>query len=432
MAPPQAQQLLEAATERVLPSAPENEEDTVVAASEFRAGDNGPVDALLGTLRQPARSATPANELAASAPDSEPPSSARRPAALRRDPEPGPEPVDLFGAAAVRAGSEAEQREQQIAAEQFRRAAPASAREDAGLTGARHETSVLFSLDQLAKKEPAKPKRPQRPQESEADFLMSGSAPNAAHPGFAPVMTAPDFNAPPAPSVQSSPPSAPAPAAEKKGSNAGLWALLGFLVVGGLGAAGYFYVKQRSAQTAPTFEPAPVPPPRAAVTGAPTPTAPATATTPATATATPPTAPVATDTAAPPTTDPKAPAAARPAAPRPGAVAPKPPAPSLAPSAAAQAPPAATGAPFNRDAAAAALASAAATAASSCAQPDGPTGSGKVTVTFSPTGRATQALVGGDFAGTSVGGCIAKVFRQATIPPFSGQPTTVAKTVRVP
>jgi predicted Zn finger-like uncharacterized protein len=68
---------------------------------------------------------------------------------------------------------------------------------------------------------------------------------------------------------------------------------------------------------------------------------------------------------------------------------------------------------FSTDAARSAL-STAASQATSCKRPDGPTGTGKVTVTFAPSGRVTSANVNGaPFAGTSVGGCVASVFRTA-------------------
>jgi hypothetical protein len=89
--------------------------------------------------------------------------------------------------------------------------------------------------------------------------------------------------------------------------------------------------------------------------------------------------------------------------------------------------------PFDTSAAKAALEAAAANAAS-CKKPDGPTGKGKVQVTFSPkTGRATSAnVVEGAFGGTPVGGCVAKLFRAAKVPPFSGDPVSVAKSFSIP
>jgi hypothetical protein len=103
-----------------------------------------------------------------------------------------------------------------------------------------------------------------------------------------------------------------------------------------------------------------------------------------------------------------------------------------APPAAAPAAPAADGPPFDRDAAAQTLATAAASAQAECAGQEGPRGSGKVTVTFVNSGRATNALVSGDFAGSALGGCVARVFRGARVPAFSGDSVRVTKSVRIP
>jgi len=87
--------------------------------------------------------------------------------------------------------------------------------------------------------------------------------------------------------------------------------------------------------------------------------------------------------------------------------------------------------PFSISAAQAALGSAAGSAGS-CKKPGGPTGSGKVQVTFAPSGRVTSANVAGPpFAGTAVGGCVAGVFRRAKVPPFSGNPVTVSKSFSI-
>jgi predicted Zn finger-like uncharacterized protein len=76
--------------------------------------------------------------------------------------------------------------------------------------------------------------------------------------------------------------------------------------------------------------------------------------------------------------------------------------------------------------------SAAAANASSCAQPGGPKGSGKVQVTFAPSGRVTTAtIVEGPFGGTSVGGCISSTFKRARVPAFDGGPTSVAKGFKI-
>jgi predicted Zn finger-like uncharacterized protein len=83
---------------------------------------------------------------------------------------------------------------------------------------------------------------------------------------------------------------------------------------------------------------------------------------------------------------------------------------------------------FDRAAAISAL-SAAASSAQSCKRADGPTGSGRIAVTFAPSGNATTANVEGPpFAGTPVGGCVAARFRGTRVPPFGGASVTVRKT----
>jgi predicted Zn finger-like uncharacterized protein len=87
---------------------------------------------------------------------------------------------------------------------------------------------------------------------------------------------------------------------------------------------------------------------------------------------------------------------------------------------------------FDVGAAKSALSSAASQAASACKAGGGPTGSGKVQVTFAPSGRVTSArVVSGPFGGTSVGGCVARTFRGAKIPSFDGDPTTVSKSFTI-
>lgn len=89
--------------------------------------------------------------------------------------------------------------------------------------------------------------------------------------------------------------------------------------------------------------------------------------------------------------------------------------------------PAASGPAFDTAAAKAALEGAAA-AAAACKQPDGPTGSGKVQVTFASSGQATSVnIIAGDFGGTPVGMCILRAFRAAKVPAFSGDAVTVSK-----
>jgi hypothetical protein len=87
---------------------------------------------------------------------------------------------------------------------------------------------------------------------------------------------------------------------------------------------------------------------------------------------------------------------------------------------------------FDKSAANAAL-GAAVSKAAACKQPGDPSGQAKVQVTFAPSGRVTVAnIMGPPFAGTKTGGCIAMAFRSATVPPFAGDPQTVAKTVSIP
>jgi predicted Zn finger-like uncharacterized protein len=106
--------------------------------------------------------------------------------------------------------------------------------------------------------------------------------------------------------------------------------------------------------------------------------------------------------------------------------------PAAAPAAADDTPAEPAKPPFDTSAAKAALEAASAGAAS-CKQPLGPTGRGKVQVTFSPSGRATSAnVIEGDFGGTPTGGCVAKVFRGAHVPAFTGDPVTVSKSFTIP
>lgn len=91
----------------------------------------------------------------------------------------------------------------------------------------------------------------------------------------------------------------------------------------------------------------------------------------------------------------------------------------------AAAPAPASGAPFDRGAAAAALAG---VNPAACKKPDGPTGSGHVTVTFEPSGSVSSAVVdSGPYPGTPVGGCIAGKYRGARVPPFGGSSVKVGK-----
>ncbi len=86
---------------------------------------------------------------------------------------------------------------------------------------------------------------------------------------------------------------------------------------------------------------------------------------------------------------------------------------------------------FNTKAAISAL-RAASSASAACKKPGGPTGKGKAIVTFAPTGRVTATKVKDEFDGTSVGVCVATVFRAPRIPPFGGDAKTVAKSFTIP
>jgi cytoskeletal protein RodZ len=92
--------------------------------------------------------------------------------------------------------------------------------------------------------------------------------------------------------------------------------------------------------------------------------------------------------------------------------------------------PAGGAAEFDPGAAKAALTSAASNA-SSCKEAGGPTGSGKVSITFAPSGRPTSVAVTGELAGTTVGSCVARTFRAARVPPFSGDAVSVSKSFSV-
>ncbi|HYP90943.1 MAG TPA: zinc-ribbon domain-containing protein [Polyangiaceae bacterium] len=90
-----------------------------------------------------------------------------------------------------------------------------------------------------------------------------------------------------------------------------------------------------------------------------------------------------------------------------------------------------TAPPFSKASAISALGSAS-SSAGSCKKAGGPTGVGKVQVTFAPSGKVTSATVmGPPFAGTAVGGCVASAFRRAKVPAFSGNAVTVSKSFAV-
>ncbi|HEX2880964.1 MAG TPA: zinc-ribbon domain-containing protein [Polyangiaceae bacterium] len=338
--------------------------------------------------------------------------------------------------------------------------------EDSTLTGARHESSVLFSLNALVSSEEAKTaKRAARVDPSSDDAFLSSSAGPPSDPIATLTASVDPMLAPPPPSVPSMPSIAPAvPAATpsvappRSAASGVLLTFLGFaLALGGIAA-----VVALGLVPGLTFAPAGSEPPPPMPTVTPSPVEPvATATAPVALPSAVPSAPVAVPSAAIPsaTATASAPApmasssakvkpagSAAPAAATATAAMPTPTAataaaptaapatPTAAPAAtetaaAAPAPAPAAAGGFNTDAAKAALASAAANATANCKVAGTPAGTSKVTVTFVPSGKATQALVAGDFAGTPAGSCIARVFRGAQIPSFSGDSVTVTKSV---
>jgi predicted Zn finger-like uncharacterized protein len=346
------------------------------------------------------------------------------PAARRIDPRPERAVADLFGAQAG-AGAEDD---------------PSLGRGDsvppddggAKLTGARNETSVLFSLDALIKQEAApESKRSVRPETSkqrEADLLLGGAGPSsiAGLGGDFNALVAPDMLAAPArmPDPQFAPPGMEDMYPRSKGGRV-FKILLLVLLAGAIGAAIAVLVPK-------LLSPPPPPPPVATekpVEPAPKPTETATAA--ATETA----APTGEASAAPPPTGvantPKPETAPRPPSGG-GRTEPTPPAAPASkpedtkPASLGDAMAEGTTTPFDQNAAKSALVTAA-NGAAGCKQEGGPTGTGRALVTFAPSGRVTKAEITGDFAGTSVGGCVARLFRAARVPKFGGDPTTVSK-----
>lgn len=67
-----------------------------------------------------------------------------------------------------------------------------------------------------------------------------------------------------------------------------------------------------------------------------------------------------------------------------------------------------------------------------CLEPGDPRGTMPVRVTFAPSGQVTSATVmGGPFAGTEVGSCVAVALRSARVGAFEGPAVTVRRTVTI-
>jgi hypothetical protein len=88
-------------------------------------------------------------------------------------------------------------------------------------------------------------------------------------------------------------------------------------------------------------------------------------------------------------------------------------------------------APIDRAALGNAIAAAAASAAGCVSDPSAPS-SVRIEAVFAPSGRTTRtSVVGGPFAGTETGTCIARALREMQVPAFDGEAVVVTKTVRL-
>jgi len=315
------------------------------------------------------------------------------------------------------------------------------------LTGARNESSVLFSLDALTKPQAKPDPKKSRDQERDVAAAMFGdSGPDSLMNISAGLnaLAAPDFTKPapisiapaPAPTRPSDPVEVPnaAPGAKKKGG--AIW-IAAIAVVAVAAAAGVVLMPKKTAPTPVAAAEPPAAPVQAAPAPAPTEAAPAAAASAPAASPEPSAAANPAAAAAPAAASakaaPEAPAAAAntPSSTKPSEKPADKPAEKPAEAAKPEPPAAApAGAEFDKGAAVTALGAAAANAAS-CKKPDGPTGAGKAAVTFAPSGRATMANITGAFAGTEVGGCVARLFRSARVPPFAGDPVTVSKSFSI-
>jgi hypothetical protein len=305
---------------------------------------------------------------------------------------------------------------------------PASTNNDGSLTGARNESSVLFSLDALVKSQPAA-----KEQRVDEDALFGSSGGDTTSPNAGAPLTLPDFGSPAvselgqSPSLGSSPMlsadlSSLAPPVETKQSSKGtVWAAVVVLLI--LLAAGVWWAKQNGmldaylpmlglsvvapvaglVLSASAAAPTPEGPPSASATplsGEPESGEQDQATSKGGGAAT-----TGTGVAQPS-------AVVRRALPEGGARADEPP-------------------PFDVEAAKERLNVVAANAVQSCRQLGAPEGQGLVSVYFAPSGKATRALVGGDFTETAAGSCLARIFETAEIPAFAGEPQVVQKTVHL-
>jgi predicted Zn finger-like uncharacterized protein len=376
-------------------------------------------EAATGVVHSPAEYAPPPEPEYAPAPRAarrEPARAQARTAARVRHQDNG---LDLFSEQARRSA------EQELT--------PAVEDDGARLTGARGENSVLFSLDQLVKQEQQK-QRPvvMAPRARTDESVLVDSSPSLEGAGAGAPLIAPDFTAP----VTAPPPRFAAPddlaypAPKRRGW---LAPVLVILLLGGVAGAWFSGKLQpilagaglpvgapatASAEAPPAGSAEPAPPATASAEAEPS-AAPSASVAPSTSVALPsaPAVAVAPGTAR--SSTPRDTTASATAARETEAATPK-----------EEPKPAAGGAAFDTASAKTALTAAAANA-SSCKEAGGPTGSGKVSIIFAPSGRPTSVAVTGDLAGTTVGSCVAKLFRATRVPAFSGDPVSVSKAFSV-
>jgi predicted Zn finger-like uncharacterized protein len=404
----------------------EDEDPTGVVASPMDLALLAPAaePLLLRNERSPRRAATHTRRAAEADPAPSPP-----PAAVQLEPR---------TRAQTRGDARARAQGLDIFAEQAQRAAeqelpPAVEDDGARLTGARGENSVLFSLDQLVKQEQQSQRPVVLPARARTDeSVLVDSSPSLPSGVVGSALAAPDFTAP----VSAPPPRLAEamgddfeyPGRKKSGW---LWPVVTIVLLGAL-AGGWFSGKLQpllAAVGVPVKVPAPASMEASASAPAPSSASEAASAAPETSAAPEASASATPAPSAAPSAAPIAAASPRPAKPRESSAAAEPAA--DAPAAKESAPkPAAGGADFDTAAAKTAL-TAAANNASSCKEPGGPTGNGKVSITFAPSGRPTSVAVTGDLAGTTVGSCVARLFRSARVPAFSGDPVSVSKAFSV-
>jgi hypothetical protein len=363
--------------------------------------------------------------------------------AVRAEPTPSPEPAQAQNQTRARAQTRKDSRAGQQGLDLFAVEAqwqaqqelqPAVEDDGARLTGARGENSVLFSLDALVRQEQQQKHRPLvlPPRARTDESVLVDSSPSLPSGVAGSPLIAPDFTAPvsaPPPRMATALDDIQYPAQKRRGG----WLLpVGVIVVAGAAAGGWMSGKLQpvlkaaglpvsvpSAETARSAAPegSATPPSSAAEAASAEPEASASPSASASASA----APSATAVAKAATPKPQAPRES-------GTAEPKGSDETAAPKETAAKP--SGGGDFDTAAAKTAL-TAAANNASSCREATGPMGSGKVSITFAPSGRPTSVAVTGDLAGTSVGSCVARLFRAVRVPAFSGDPVSVSKTFSV-